>query len=213
MAIDDGTRRCPVARRFRRALCLSVLCLLVGCQTPPGRPGVVPDTSDADRRCLEAHWQGIRNWQPEKPYEDYDDKALWWVDVILSSYEHIWLACYQVGPETAMPFFVRQFGQHGAEVDFRLLLGAPELMLPQHYDQPAEIWRPSNAKMRRARKLMREAQLATAKAQVELFLEDFALLDRYYKAVVWSEVFFGNPDYHHLNLLWKYASLRDNFPR
>ena len=196
-----------------RALCVIGVCLILGCQTPSGNGRPMRRDSATVRQCLETHWEAIRNWRPETPYDEYDDKLEWWADVIMSSYEHMWLACYHVGPETALPFFVKQFGKHGAEVDFRLLMGGVDLLLPQHYHRPAEDWRQSTPATKKAHQVARQAQLAAAKAQVEFFLRNPALLGRYYHALVWSRQFFGSPRYHFLSLEGKYYSLCRSFPR
>ena len=55
---------------------------------------------------------------------------------------------------------------------------------------------------------MRELQLLACKVQVEMFLKDPDLFERYYRLLVWSEQFFGRPRYHGLS---KVGSLDKHF--
>ena len=164
----------------------------------------------AERRCAEQNWNIFFSTEPSKPYAMYDDKAEWWADLMQKLNQVFRERCERDSFEHALPSLLREFGQHGDLEDLKICLAFPEVFFVQSYGAPAIQGRfPVNTPigvLRRRR--MRELQLLACKVQVEMFLKDPDLFERYYRLLVWSEQFFGRPRYHGLS---KVSSLDKHF--
>ena len=191
---------------------MSCLCWLIvlGCQSPGGAGPARPEAS-AVPPGMEKRWQAFLSQAPAVSEQRDPNATDWWADVILACHKQFWLACREFGPDVTASFFAQQFGQSGTDADFRVLFAEPEVMVPQEYTKPVESRHATNQALVAAAQLIRKAQLAAARAQVELFLDQPEQLHRYYQAALWCGLMFRGAPFHHLKLVQKYTGLKNEF--
>lgn len=193
-----------------RSVAVGYFCIMAGCTSHSmSRNETAPKNAHSWVEALRAE---IKNAAPEQAYEQYDEKAYWWYDLVEILNRRFWRGAVGPDREKFLTFLVREFGRHGARFDFRLCLMEVDVMLAQHYIEPASgVNLESEPELENAAERVRTAQLLVARAQVELFLERPDLLKRYYECLVWSHQFFGNSQYHWVALRGKFGGLCENF--
>jgi hypothetical protein len=172
-------------------------------------PPSASDTCEAGLRCFAA----IRDAAAERPYETYAPPDEWWEAVGRSIGTIFWQHFHEEqGEEAKLQSLLGEFGRHGAAADMRFLL-LPGVFLPQEVSDPAGAINPEGISpgyrpaFERSTAKMRRLRLAAAKALVERFVKDRALLRRYHGAVIWSRRFLLDPAYHDLVARRKVAQL------
>jgi len=130
--------------------------------------------------------------EPLVDYEEHSDPNIWWLDLASALNMEFWRLCWLEDYEQHLTRLIRQFGKHGPMVDIKLCLTDPSFM-PQHYDHAPRLF---SAELRREKPELetiaardRQIQNLVSKIQVDMFLEDPDLLERYYNLIIWSGQF------------------------
>lgn len=194
----------------------ALLCLplALGCHSAGSRDGQ-PVRRDGTQHGRVA-WNRMRTMAPDQPYDQYEEKVLWWLDLSRLLAAEFWAMAFKDHSDESVAFLARQFGKYGAEADMRLLLSATDVFLAQDYPDPGaniSVTAESPPEKRCGVKKLRELQLTVSKVQVEMFLRDPELFDRYYNFLIWSRQFLGTRHSHWAAFGPKIGDLEKGFDR
>jgi hypothetical protein len=131
-------------------------------------------------------WQAILDAKPNK--KEFSTDAEYWFPILDVAEKEAKTLFSKDHRAARIKFFVDQFGKHGGETDFRWVLTDLWCALPARGG-----FLPSNEQVSLED---RDRFLVFAEAHVRRLLADPKLLDRYYRFVVWSQVYFGKVGPH-----------------
>ncbi|MBN1422329.1 MAG: hypothetical protein JXP34_26375 [Planctomycetes bacterium] len=162
-----GCEACPIECPNGSVSCEAKRCFaeIMAIETPPFIEGV---EEDAD------------------VYDFFEE----WGDLIIAVNEVFWK--YAESPESmvgVVGYLVEQFGRHGPEVDLKLFLCGPQVIGPTIQFRPAAEFEKIAGMCPRLKK-MKGLQILACEKEVPLFVENEAVLDRFYDAAMWSRYYF-----------------------
>lgn len=143
---------------------------------PPKKSVVSPIAKEA--------WNSINNMGRKG---DRTETMAYWSEFTKGNIPHLRKLVAAKPQDASLQYYVQQFGQHDAEADFRWVITLWWTTFGPH--------RIGETREKTMYPELFAAQDKIAKYQVQMFLKDPKLFDRYYRAVVWYGKFFRKIDF------------------
>jgi len=173
--------------------------------TQPCAPTTTQPAPPAGVKC----WQEIMDVKPLIACKD--DPLGYLLEMGLRENAIFWTRIAGPANREALTYFVRQFGQHDREKDLRWMLAAPEILLPSKFTGLPRIYYVVRYNPEKYKKRIHALHLDTAKALVNLWLQNPKLVNPYYHMLIWSYDYFGTEDWHQFIFEQRYKLLENDF--
>lgn len=175
-----------------RIICLSAasvlwLSFVPGC-------GIVPDSRDKAREHGRALSLLSIELVPSRDYKGYPEPNEWWDDLISALNMDFWHLCWSEDYEQYLTSLIHQFGKHGPMADMKLCIADASIMLAQDSPPPSMLFSAFQGipELEKVAAKYTEIQNLVSKIQVEMFLQNPSVFERYYNMIIWSHQFLRN---------------------